>query len=220
MEFASVLFIELFLPLFLILYYLPGLFIKKIGTRTLVRNFLLLAASLLFYAVGGIKQLALFAGTIIFNYIFGLLIERAAGEGGADGEKRSKAVCAIGIVVNAGVLALFKYFTLASTLVARTRESGNFLNAVYNLSGQPAASVYNLVMPLAISFTTFQSIAYMADVYKRKVHASREPLTFALFLSLFCQLVQGPIMRYGELAPQIKVRTVDLEQLRLGLRRF
>jgi alginate O-acetyltransferase complex protein AlgI len=223
MEFASVLFIELFLPVLLILYYLPGLFIKTPQTRTRVRNILLLAASLLFYAVGGLKQLGLFIGTIAFNYIFGILIERTAGEGGdsgVDGKKRAKAVCALGIVVNAAVLALFKYFTLAGTLIVRVRESGSFFRAVYILGNQPAAGVYNLAMPLAISFTTFQSIAYLADVYQRKVHASREPLTFALFLSLFCQLVQGPIMRYGELAPQLRERTVDLEQFRLGLRRF
>ncbi|MBO5077671.1 MAG: MBOAT family protein [Clostridia bacterium] len=223
MEFASVLFIELFLPVLLILYYLPGLFIKTPQTRTRVRNILLLAASLLFYAVGGLKQLGLFIGTIAFNYIFGILIERTAGEGGdsgVDGKKRAKAVCALGIVVNAAVLALFKYFTLAGMLIVRVRESGSFFRAVYILGNQPAAGVYNLAMPLAISFTTFQSIAYLADVYQRKVHASREPLTFALFLSLFCQLVQGPIMRYGELAPQLRERTVDLEQFRLGLRRF
>lgn len=75
-------------------------------------------------------------------------------------------------------------------------------------------------MPLAISFITFQSISYLADVYTKKTAASKSPLQFALYMSLFAQMTQGPIMRYGDLGAQITDRKHDLQKFLHGLKRF
>ncbi len=216
MEFASVFFIEIFLPVFIGIYYLLGL-IRNEGIRTNIRNVFLLVLSLVFYAWGGIWQLALFVCTIAFNYIYGICIERASDN---VSKKRSRMILVIGIVVNALVLSVFKYYTMIASIIARTKEEGNFFKVLFTFNGSAASGVYRLLMPLAISFITFQSIAYLSDVYLKKTRASREPLTFALFMSLLCQLTQGPIMRYGDLAPQIKKREHGLDKFRRGLKRF
>ncbi len=216
MEFASVFFLEIFLPVFIGLYYLLGL-IKNSSVRNKIRNIFLLILSLVFYAWGGIIQLVLFVCTIIFNYIFGILIERAREN---NGPKNAKAVFFIPVVVNVLVLAIFKYYTLISTVISRTAAEGNFFRVLFTLGGSVPDGVYRLLMPLAISFITFQSIAYLADVYTEKTKASRDILTFSLFMSLLCQLTQGPIMRYADLAPQIAEREHDLDKFRRGIKRF
>ena len=216
MEFASIFFIELFLPLMAGIYYLLGL-IKNDSAKTTARNIFLLLCSMVFYAWGGIIQLGLFVGTILFNFLFGILIERAKNnrqKGGA------KALLALSVTVNALLLALFKYFTMFWSIGARTASEGNFFRVLFTFDGTAANGIYRLAMPLAISFITFQAIAYLADVYLDKIHACRNILTFSLFMSLLCQLTQGPIMRYGELAPQIAKRTHSLDNFRLGIKRF
>lgn len=214
MEFSSVIFIELFLPLLAGLYYLLAL-VRNQKVRNTARNVLLLIASLVFYAWGGFIQLGLFACTVLFNYLFGLFIEKAPDTGAG-----KKALLAISVTVNVFVLALFKYYTMFASVADNTRTGGNFFNALFTYNGSVPDGVYKLLMPLAISFTTFQSIAYLADVYKKKSPASHDFLTFSLFMSLLCQLTQGPIMRYGDLAPQIENRTHSLENVRLGIKRF
>ncbi|MBO4326618.1 MAG: MBOAT family protein [Clostridia bacterium] len=215
MEFASVFFIELFLPAFIALYYLIGL-VRNKKVRNNIRNVFLLILSLVFYAWGGIWQLGLFVCTIAFNYAFGRFIERARIN---KGRRSSKAVFVIGVAVNVLVLAVFKYYTMIASIVRRTADGDNFFRVLFTFSGA-ADGVYKLLMPLAISFITFQSIAYLADVYLQKTKASRNVLTFSLFMSLLCQMTQGPIMRYGDLAPQIEERQHSLDMFRRGLRRF
>jgi alginate O-acetyltransferase complex protein AlgI len=216
MEFASVFFIELFLPVMVGVYYLLGL-IKNENARTTARNVFLLLCSMVFYAWGGIMQLVLFLCLIGFDFLFGILIGKARTE---DKKGSAKALMIISVTFNALLLALFKYFTMFSSIGARMASEGNFFKVLFTFDGSAAAGVYRLAMPLAISFITFQAIAYLVDVYFGKVNACRNILTFSLFMSLLCQLTQGPIMRYGDLAPQIAARTHSLENMRLGIKRF
>ncbi len=215
MEFASIIFLEMFLPLMIGIYYLLAL-IRNRRAAILSQNVFLLLCSMAFYAFGGIRNLILFAAMILFNYLFGILTGRAAAAGG----KRAKAVAAAGISVNLLVLAFFKFFTAAGSAAARLASGESLFSFLLTYDGTPANGVYALAMPLAISFITFRSVSYLADVCSRKTEACRDLLTFSLYMSLLCSLTQGPIMRYGELAPQLTGRVTDLEGFRKGLRRF
>ena len=216
MEFASILFIEIFLPVFIGLYCVLGL-IKNKKLLNNIRSILLLLFSLVFYAWGGIWQTALFICTILFNFAFGIFIERA---GINNGKKSAKACLVISVLFNVLLLAVFKYYTLIASVIKQTADEENLFKVLFTYNGSVPDGVFRLLMPLAISFITFQSIAYLADVYNGKTKAARNILTFSLFMSLFCQLTQGPIMRYGDLAPQIENREHSLDKFRRGLRRF
>ena len=183
MEFASVWFIELFLPLTLVGYYLLRL-IKDEKKRLTVGNIFLLTVSLLFYAWGGIWQTGLVLAIIAVNFVAGIWMEQLPEQNAL-----RKAVFLGAIAVNVIVLVVFK-------------------------------TVGSKIGMLAISFVTFQSISYVADVYTGKVRADRKPLDFSLYMSLFAQMTQGPIMRYGDLGSQIRKRNHSLEQFLMGLKRF
>lgn len=215
MEFARVFFIEAFLPVSILLYYLLG-FIRKEAAKTTARNVLLLVLSLIFYAWGGIYPLLLFLAIIAVNFLAGIGMEKAQG-------KRRKAVLVCSILLNVLVLAFFKYFNMAVTMVEIV-TSGNrlreMLSALLRFEGTGALGIRQIAMPLAISFITFQAIAYLADVYTGKVKASRSVLQFSLFMSFFAQMTQGPIMRYGDLGAQVAARTHSPEKFLRGVKRF
>lgn len=220
MEFASVLFIELFLPVILIVYYLLG-FIKKERVRTGIRNGFLLLASLVFYAFGGINELLLFIALIALNFFAGWAI------GAIDAEKKKglrRAVFVGTLLLNVGVLIFFKYTTMFMSMIDMFKNSGSFGAAMeglvkFNTSVVPEG-ILKIVMPLAISFIIFQAISYVTDVYLGKTERSKNILTFALYMTLLCQVTQGPIMRYGNLGKQIESRTHTMEGFTAGLRRF
>ena len=216
MEFSSVIFIELFLPVLLVLYYLAGL-IRKAETKLKVQNALLLAASLLFYAWGGLWQLLLFAALTVANFCLAILIRRAQE---ADKVGAAKGTAVFTVVFDAALLAFFKYFTIGGSVIARVRAGTGLGRVLLTQTASAESTVIKLVMPLAFSFITFQAIAYIADVYNKKTEPSRNLLEFGLFMSLFAQLTQGPIMRYGDLGPQFRDRTVTLKSFAGGAKRF
>ena len=180
MDFSSIFFIWIFLPLALLLYYLSRAVFKS--DRRRASNIVLLALSVVFYSFGGFLSLLTFVLMILLNYAAGIAIEKYSG---------SKSIFAVSVSLNVLILVLFKYFFKGSMLA-----------------------------PLALSFVVFQSIAYLADVYKKESIAEHNFLTFALFESLFAQVVQGPIMRYNSLAPQIKERRETADGFASGIRRF
>jgi len=216
MEFSSVIFIELFLPVLLILYYLAGL-IKKANVKLAVQNGLLLVASLLFYAWGGLWQLLLFAALIVINFCIGQLIHISQENGKP---KAAKGAAIFAIVFDAALLAFFKYFTIGGSIIARVKAGTGLGRVLFTQTTAAESTVIKLIMPLAFSFITFQAIAYVADVYNKKTEPSRNLFDFALFMSLFAQLTQGPIMRYGDLGPQFRDRTVTLKSFAGGAKRF
>ena len=216
MEFASVIFIEIFLPAVLIVYYLLGL-IKNEKASVTARNIFLLLASLVFYAFGGINELLLFVALIALNFFAGIII------GAIDREKHKKgrtAAFVVALLLNVGVLVYFKYTAMFVNMVKMFSEKGSVGAARAGLLQFDGSGAMKIIMPLAISFIIFQSISYIADVYTQKTEPSKNVLTFALYMTLLCQLTQGPIMRYGNLGKQIEKREHSLEGFLAGLKRF
>ena len=188
MVFSSLVFLCVFLPVVLILH-------TAIKNRK-VQNGLLLAASLLFYAFGEPVYILLMLASALYNYIFARLL----------GKRRSKALLALAVIVNIGMLCLFKYTDFLLTNV----------NAAFALS----IRLPGIVLPIGISFFTFQALSYVIDVYRGQVEVQKNYAKLLLYISFFPQLIAGPIVRYQDIRQQIDGRTVDLRQTAFGLRRF
>jgi alginate O-acetyltransferase complex protein AlgI len=195
MLFSAPVFLFLFLPVLLALYFL--------SPRPL-RNLLLLVASLLFYAWGEKKYILVLLASIAFNYAMGLWLDRLARAGA-----RRRAVC-LAVAVNLLLLAAFKY---AVFLVAN-------LNGLLAAAGCGTLPLPKVHLPLGISFFTFHALSYVLDVYRGEVRALKNPVRFALYISFFPQSIAGPIVRYGDLAKQLFHRTVTQERFADGARRF
>jgi alginate O-acetyltransferase complex protein AlgI len=197
MLFTEPTFLFLFLPILLGLSYAGR-------TRPSYANWLLVAASVLFYAVGGGAFTWLMLGSIAFNYLAAIGVDRARGSG------RDRLVLGVVVGINLAVLALFKY---AGFVVDN-------VNAVWMSLGGVAFAAPTLVLPIGISFYTFHAISYVVDVYRRDADAQKHPVHAALYLLLFPQLIAGPIVRYRDLAGQLARRVVQLDDLAWGMRRF
>ncbi len=190
MLFSGITFLYYFLPLALLLY--------AICPRKL-KNTALLFVSLVFYGWGEPKYVFLMAATIILGYIFGILIERNRGR------KLSKAFCAISVVISLSFLLYFKY---ADFFIS------NF-NAVTGLS----LPLLKIALPIGISFYTFQIISYTVDVYRGE-EAQKNPVSLGAYVTMFPQLIAGPIVRYSDIARQLKERRHTFEYTAQGIRRF
>ncbi|MFC2100993.1 MBOAT family O-acyltransferase [Bacteroidota bacterium] len=196
MVFSSPIFLFWFLPLTLVLT------IMAIHIR--LRNFVLLLASLLFYAWGEGSLVILMLASITFNYIFGLLI------GNTTQKRKRRSWLITGIVFNIGLLFYFKYFNF----------SIDNLNFIINRFGLNGIAVDPVHLPIGISFFTFQSMSYIIDVYRKKTTHQKNPLDIALYISLFPQLIAGPIVRYHDIAQQIKERSINIDLFASGVKRF
>lgn len=192
MVFSSPIFLFVFLPLTLGLYYL---------LPRAAKNGFLLAASLVFYAWGELFFVLVMLASISFNYIFGRLIGNSPGAG------HKKRVLAAGITANLGLLAYFKY--------------ANFIVENLGQAGLVDASNWTPVhLPLGISFFTFQAMSYLVDVYRGENQAQRSLVNVALYIALFPQLIAGPIVRYHDIASQIRDRVISLLLINSGIQRF
>lgn len=195
MLFASTVFIFAFLPVVLILYYLP---LKR--TR-LGQNILLLVSSLLFYAWGEPKYVLIMIGSILVNYLLGLLIDKFR-----NSKLWSRVILTITAVANLSVLFVFKYLVFAIKNI----------NSLADLS----LTVPNITLPIGISFFTFQAMSYVIDVYREKGEAQKNPMNVGLYISFFPQLIAGPIVRYETVAYQIKHRKETFDNFSTGVVRF
>ena len=193
MLFSSVSFLFAFLPLALCVYFIAP------GRR--VKNLVLLALSVGFYAFGGLDSLLVLGASIAINYACGLAIEALRGA-----PRRAKAALIAGIVANVALLASFKYLGFFATSA----------NAVAHL-GLVAPAV---IMPIGVSFFTFEGLSYIVDVYRGRGPVQRNPLDVALYMGLFATIMSGPIVKYAEFHPQIRDRKECLEDLASGARRF
>jgi alginate O-acetyltransferase complex protein AlgI len=192
MVFASLNFLFFFLAINLILYYL-------IKNKTF-RNVLLTIMSLVFYAWGEPIWIGLLVFSSFVDYIHGLLIEKYRGTPWA------KAPLISCIIINLSILATFKYAGFIT-------DNVNFLTGL-------KLSVPTYSLPIGISFYTFQTISYVIDVYKQEVKAQRSFMKFLLFVSLFHQLVAGPIVRYSHIANEIDNRKIRINDISAGISRF
>lgn len=195
MVFSSVTFLFLFLPLVL-----AGYFACPTGAR----NGFLLAVSLLFYAWGEPLFVLIMLVSVTVNFLLGLRIADASAKPAA------RRWVTLAVVFNLGLLIVFKY--------------GNFLvdnaNAVLRALGRPELEFARIPLPIGISFFTFQALSYVIDVYRRQVEVQRRWDHLALYISLFPQLIAGPIVRYADIAAEIVKRRVDLSEFSEGVRIF
>ena len=160
------------------------------------RNGWLLLASLFFYGWGEPKYLLLMLGSITGSYLLGL----AMGTG-----KHRRVWLTAAVVLNLGLLAVFKYADFAV-------ENLNALGLSLPLP--------RLALPIGISFYTFQTLSYLIDVYRGWAEPQRNFIDFGCYVALFPQLIAGPIVRYTDIASQLKSRQTPLDDFRLGLQRF
>ena len=199
MVFSSPIFIFGFLPMVLLIYYLsPGK----------LKNIVLLLASLLFYAWGEIFYVGVMVISIISNYMVGKLIFTAQKKYVA--RLPSKLYLMSGIFINIGLLISFKY----------TKFMVDNINEIFPIFDISVIDLAPIHLPLGISFFTFQAISYIVDVYRRDVRAQNNIYNLALYISLFPQLIAGPIVRYHDVASQIIGRSHSVELFSSGAQRF
>lgn len=191
MLFSSLTFLHIFLPSVLVFYFL--------SSRE-ARNYILLVASIIFYAWGEPLYLAMMLFTITANYAGAIAIESMRTPGG------KKAALWLAVIVDLGFLFYFKYF--------------NFF--VSNLNRMEVFDIpfIEVIMPIGISFYTFQAMSYLIDVYRGEVRAQRDFYKLALYISLFPQLVAGPIVKYHDVYEEINSRRESFDLFVMGLKRF
>jgi len=203
MVFSSVIFLFLFFPLVVVLY-LP------VRNRALLRNAVLLASSLLFYFWGEGAYTLVMLLYVFVNYGCAQFIEmfrKAEGVGGGAG--RARRVLTFAVAFNLLFLFYYKYANFVCANAA----------PVFTWLGHPL-TLGQVHLPIGISFFAFQAISYVVDVYRGDVPASKSLLDFATYKSFFPQLIAGPIVRYRDVAQQVKERVVTVEGLRSGMARF
>ncbi len=192
MVFSSLLFLFVYLPVVLAIYYIVP---RK------WRNLWLFIANLVFYGWGEPVYILLMLFSITINYFAGILIDRSG-----DDRRKAKGILIADVVINLAMLGFFKYYDLfASTL-----------------STIPGVSVpaLHLALPIGISFYTFQTMSYPIDIYRGDAKLQRSYISFGTFVALFPQLIAGPIVRYKDIAEQLDFRAGGVDQFSSGVRRF
>jgi alginate O-acetyltransferase complex protein AlgI len=195
MLFSTLIFLYSFLPAVLILYYL---FSKE------YRNKLLLVSSILFFAWGGVSFTVLLFFSLIVNYISGILIDKSSGT------PKAKLYLTIGIIINLLLLGIFKY---AGFVVEN-------INYVFGLFTEYKVNDPGIILPLGISFYTFQAMSYIIDVYRKEATVQKNFYKLSLYISFFPQLIAGPIVRYQNIAEQLTFRKENWVNITYGIERF
>ncbi|MCL2546347.1 MAG: MBOAT family protein [Oscillospiraceae bacterium] len=194
MMFASIEFLYYFLPALLIIYFITP---NKIP----LRNMVLLIASMVFYAWGGPKFLFLILGQVFLAWLFGLFIHKW------HGTLKARVTLILSIVVGLAGLMFFKYT--------------NFFIENFNaITGLGISELTWLIVPLGISFYTFQLLSYNIDLYRGTVQVQKNPLTLATYVMLFPQVMAGPIVRYADIIPALTQRKSTFNDFYEGIRRF
>ena len=188
MVFSSLVFLCIFLPIVFCLHCL----VKSIAAK----NVLLVIASLLFYAFGEPVYVLLMILSAFLNYLFAAAMEKGA----------RKAVLVAAVIVNIGILCIFKYT--------------GFLVTTINAAAHLTLPVPQITLPIGISFFTFQAMSYVIDVYRGQCKVQRNFFKVLLYIAFFPQLIAGPIVKYKDIAEEIDERTVTIREAAPGLRRF
>ena len=192
MVFSSTIFLCVYLPLVLLGYYIC----PKKG-----RNLFLLIASLVFYAWGEPKYVFLMIFSILVNYIFGRLMDKHR-----ENKKRLKLMLVLSVVIDIGLLSVFKYTDFIITNI----------NAIFGSN----FDLLNIALPIGISFYTFQAMSYTIDVYRNDVRVQKNLIDFGMYITMFPQLIAGPIVRYADVQDQLAERSVTTADFSEGVMRF
>jgi len=196
--FSTTIFLFLFLPVFL-----GGYYILPFRARSAW----ILLGSWVFYGWWRLDFLGLLVLTTIWTYLLGSIV--ASGSPGAR-SGRAKTALIAGVILNLGSLAYFKYFNFAV----------DSLNYLLTAAGSESISAWNVILPIGISFYVFQATSYLVDVYRGDAPAARSYLDLAAYIALFPQLIAGPILRYKDLAEQLRRRTHSFDKFSEGSYRF
>ena len=192
MVFSSLEFLFWFLPAFLLLYYIAS---------DRYKNYVLLFASLFFYAYGEPLYLLLMVFLIVVNYgLSRVMINKGTG-------KASKLILVISLVIDFGILFVFKYFNF-------------FVSNINNCFGYAFIPLLKLTLPLGISFYTFQISSYMVDIYRGKYDVEKNIIKFATYVSMFPQLIAGPIVSFDEVKNDLDNKKINLASIEKGLEIF
>ena len=195
MLFNSLIFIYFFLPICLLL---------TILVPRKLKNPMMLLASFMFYAWGGVSYTLVLFGSIVLNYIMGFLIDRSTEEG------RRRKMFVIGLILNLLLLGIFKYSGFMADNV----------NVLTEMIGLKPFVVKHILLPLGISFFTFKAITYLISVRQRETPFQKNFIDLGLYIAIFPQLLAGPIDRYKNLSIQISNRKLTFEQFASGTGRF
>ena len=191
MVFSSITFLFYFLPLVLFSYFL---------SPSKLKNLTLLIFSLIFYTFGEPKYIFIMIFSTIIDYIHALIIDKYRNT------LKAKIALISSIIVNLNLLVFFKY--------------SNFFISIINSIFSANLDLLNLTLPIGISFYTFQTMSYTIDVYKNEAKPQKNILNLATFITLFPQLVAGPIVRYVDIAKQLDTRNSDIDKIYNGIYRF
>ena len=191
MVFSSITFLFYFLPLVILSYFL---------SPSKLKNLTLLIFSLIFYTFGEPKYIFIMIFSTIVDYIHALIIDKYRNT------LKAKIALISSIIVNLSLLGFFKY--------------SNFFISIINSIFSANLDSLNLTLPIGISFYTFQTMSYTIDVYKNEAKPQKNILNLATFITLFPQLVAGPIVRYVDIAKQLDTRNSDIDKIYDGIYRF
>ena len=194
MVFSSITFLFAFFPAVLLVYYI---------SPRIIRNFILMLFSMFFYAWGEPKYIIIMVVSILLGYIMGLLIDSSLKN---DNRKRARVYMIVDVVINLGILFFFKYAGFAT-------ENINRIPGV-------DLKVLNIALPLGISFYTFQILSYTVDVYMGKAKVQKNIINLGAYITLFPQLIAGPIVRYETVAEQLDTRKENIDDFGEGAKRF
>ncbi len=192
MVFSSLTFLYIFLPVVLIIYYIVP---KN------CRNLFILLSGLFFYAWGEPIYVVIMIASTLIDYFAGLIIYKAG-----DRKPLRRLALIVSVVMNLSLLGFFKY-------------SGFIVENINNIFGTSYGAPTSL-LPIGISFFTFQSMSYTIDLYRGNINVQKNPITFAAFVTLFPQIVAGPIVRYEDIATELDDRVVDIDTIWEGIIQF
>ncbi|MBI4856092.1 MAG: MBOAT family protein [Acetobacterium woodii] len=190
MVFSSILFLFCFLPIALGLYYIVPKSLK---------NIILLIVSLIFYAWGEPVYVFLMLFTIVFDFYMAIIMEKQS-------ELNRKRLFILTIIINLGILFFFKYWGFLLDTI----------NQIFSLT----ITYHQLPLPIGISFYTFHILSYFIDIYRKKAPVQRNIISFGLYITMFPQLMAGPIIRYTDINEQLTNRSVSQEKFGIGVERF
>lgn len=198
MVFSSTIFIFAFLPITLVLYYLAYK-----SQYLQVANLILLLASIFFYAWGGVKYALILLAVIFINYALTILMDKY--------ERYKKILFIIILLIDIGNLLYFKYFNFFVD---------NIKSIATAMGKDVLTEVVSVVLPIGISFYTFQILSYVVDVYLKKVDVQKSFIKLALYVMMFPQLIAGPIVRYKDVNDEISERSISCQDVEDGIKRF
>ena len=191
MVFSSIPFLFFFFPACLVLYYLVPFKVK---------NIILLLFSLIFYSWGEPIYIVLMLFSSLVNYLTGIFIEKSKSD------KVQKLILALCVIINLGLLGFFKYT--------------NFFIDQVNAVTKAGIEAMEIALPIGISFYTFQNMRYSIDVYRKDYNAEKSFITYLAYITMFPQLIAGPIVRFSTVREELRNRTINLEKTSLGVARF